>query len=320
MPTFSVIKSIEIEAPLESVKNVLTDFRQWPVWSPWLCTEPDSSVDYVGEPNTMGHGYNWQGELVGSGEMRLAESSDHQLTMDLVFLKPWKSTADIRFDLQEVDINRTHVSWQMDSKLPFFMFFMKKTFVAMIGADYRRGLLMLKDYIETGSVPSTCEVKGITDRESIDYAGVTGHAPIAEIGQAFEKHVPVIKAFAETNDQTQNMTDSWMAVYNRMDIKNQKCNYTFGVATVATPLAEADPSIAAHDTITIGSIKPGQSLKVMHTGSYRHLGNAWATAMAHIRTKKNKMDKNTPPFERYLNHPDTTPEAELLTEIQIPLK
>lgn len=315
MPSFSVNQSIEINAPQESVTKVLTDYNQWPVWSPWLCAEPQCQLENVGRANTVGHGYNWQGDVVGSGEMRLEKINHHQLDMHLQFLKPWKSTAEVRFKLQPVNANHTLVAWQMESQLPFFMFFMKSTFVSMLGSDYRRGLLMLKDYVETGQVPSSSEILGVSDRQGIAYAGIAGNTSIAEIGQAFKGHVPAIEALTASNEHA--ATASYMAVYNRMDIKTQRCDYIFGVAT-PQPVAAS----ALHDNadLKISSIKGGRSFTVLHKGSHRHLGNGWATSMMHVRAKKLKQDKQTPPFERYLNHPDSTPEAELLTEIHIPIK
>jgi hypothetical protein len=51
----------------------------------------------------------------------------------------------------------------MDSKQPFFQFFLKGMMTSLIGMDYERGLRMLKDYVETGSVPSTLEFPGIQE-------------------------------------------------------------------------------------------------------------------------------------------------------------
>ncbi|MFK7992778.1 MAG: GyrI-like domain-containing protein [Granulosicoccus sp.] len=63
-----------------------------------------------------------------------------------------------------------------------------------------------------------------------------------------------------------------------------------------------------------------RALKAFHTGPYLHLANAWAMLMGEARYKKLKGLKSIPPFEIYLNDPDTTAPSELITERYLPLK
>lgn len=46
MPAFQVKRSIIINAPVNDVKASLIDFRQWPIWSPWLIMEPETKLNY----------------------------------------------------------------------------------------------------------------------------------------------------------------------------------------------------------------------------------------------------------------------------------
>ena len=178
MPKFDVQQAIEINTPLQTVYAILADFRQWPIWSPWLCAEPECSITYNGSADSPGHSYAWQGDVIGAGNMQLTDRSDTTLTMDLTFLKPWKSSADVSFQLESLESNKTRVSWLMHSQLPFFMFFMTSTFSAMIGADYRRGLMMLKEYAETGTVASNNTFDGVVAIDQTEYAGISGSACI----------------------------------------------------------------------------------------------------------------------------------------------
>ncbi len=43
---------------------VLSDFKQWPQWSPWLIMEPDCRLDYA----TDGKSYSWVGKRIGAGK------------------------------------------------------------------------------------------------------------------------------------------------------------------------------------------------------------------------------------------------------------
>ena len=82
--------------------------------------------------------------MIGSGGMTVTgEIENQRIDCDLQFLKPWKSQADVAFILEEKD-GATHLTWNMESSLPFFLFMMKDMMTAMIGSDYERGLSMMK--------------------------------------------------------------------------------------------------------------------------------------------------------------------------------
>ena len=55
-------------------------------------------------------------------------------------------------------------------------------------------------------------------------------------------------------------------------------------------------------------------------GSYKYLENAWMAQTMHMKGKKIKASKKNPPFELYLNDPNTTKEKELETQIVFPVR
>lgn len=311
MPKYHVERSIQINSPVASVQALTSDFSEWPKWSPWLCMEPEAKLEMVGAPGTVGHGYSWQGQLTGEGEMRTASIVGGLHQMDLTFLKPFKSTAKVELDLKEQTSGETTVTWTMDSALPFFLFFMTSNVKTMIGMDYERGLKMLKDLAENGSVDSKIDIHGVVDTPDIHYVGVSAESSMADIGTSMEETMPRIYNMAKEGNFT--FTDLPVgAIYEHMDLKQQHCRYT-----AIIPVSE--PATASAD-MTAGTIGAGKSLKVTHTGSYRHLGNAWAAAMSYQRYNKLKPLKSQAAYEIYLNDPTDTPEKDLLTEIYIPLK
>ena len=161
MPAYHVSRSIIINLPIEKVRDSLIDFRQWPTWSPWLIMEPESKLTYSTNQSVVSAGYDWEGELTGKGVMKLLQIADDKLDMDLQFIKPFKSSAKVTFELEEPRKNVTKVTWNMYSKLPFFLFWMVNKIKIYIGMDFERGLKMLKDFLETGAVPSAVKIEGI---------------------------------------------------------------------------------------------------------------------------------------------------------------
>ena len=273
--------------------------------------EPDAKIDLIGAPGQQGHGYSWEGNLTGQGEMETVSHEDSLHRMNLSFIKPFKSEATVTIDVQQLSAQQTGVTWTMDSAMPFFLFFMTDTIKTMIGMDYERGLKMLREYAETGQVNSKTEIQHVVDTPEIHYVGVTADTSIAQIGESMQQTMPAVYRVAKENDL--ELTDIPAgAIYNKMDIKRQVCRYT-AMIPVRQPV-EPDDGIAG------GTIPAGRSIKVVHTGSYHHLDNAWAAAMSYQRYNKLKPLKSQPPFEVYLNDPQTTEEQDLLTEIYIPLK
>jgi len=285
MPKFNIAKSIQINAPENKVRSCIQNYKEWPVWSPWLLMEPDAKVEFEGTAATIGHAYSWEGDMVGAGRMAISKITGDIDNMDLEFLKPFKSKAAVSFKTTAIDSNTTNVEWTMDSSLPFFLFFMVGNMKAMIGMDYKRGLQLLKEYVETAH-----------------YLGLQASTSMQNISDSMSESFTTLEKTAGT----QIVADYCGAIYEKMDIKNQHCEYTAFV-----PVAENN---AAH------SIPACRAIKVVHTGSYKHVGNAWSTAYSYQRYKKLKLSKTIKPFELYLNHPDKVPAKDLITEIYLPLK
>lgn len=310
MPAFNVERSIEIDAPASDVRNTVADFNTWPTWSPWLLMEPGASVTYQGKPGELGHGYDWEGEKVGAGGMILTALDANRMESDLTFLKPWKSKADIAFDFESIADNKTRVKWHMDSSLPFFMFFMVGKMKAFISADYDRGLRMLKDHIELGSIASKTTVEGVVEMPSSLYAGKMHQSSMTDIAESMESAFPEV--YNAVQSAGAQISGQPFSLYNKMDMVNEACTYT-----AAIPLAAA---AELGSGITVTQRPACKALKVVHVGTYRHLGNAWSTGMSDMRHLKLKTDKSNPPFEVYINDPETTPEADLITEIYMPVR
>lgn len=310
MPAMQITSSIDINAPAARVRDTIADFTTWPKWSPWLLMEPNCNLTYQGDAGELGHGYDWAGDKIGAGGMVMKSLDANRMEADLQFLKPWKSQADIAFDVEAVGDDTTRVKWHMDSSMPFFMFFMVNKMKAMIKSDYDRGLRMLKDLLETGSVPTGINVEGVVDVPAVLYAGKINQSSLADIGTSMGKAFPeVYSAATSANAEIVGMPFS---IYDKMDLVNSACSYT-----AAIPVAE---SVTLSGGIQCQERPACRALKVVHTGPYRHLGNAWSTGMSDMRHMKLKMDKRKPPFEIYINDPDNTPEEALITEVYMPVR
>ena len=309
MPAYNIQRSISIDAPPEKVFDTIADFTSWPTWSPWLPIDPDVELTYTGEPGTEHSGYGWNGDVVGQGEMEhLRLDRPSRIEDDLRFIKPMNSRSDVSFDLASVD-GSTKVTWNMNGKLPFFLFFLKgqiETFVAM---DYDRGLKMLKEYIETGEVLTKLDVMGVESFDDMNVVGVRDESSLQQIGPAMDKAFGAVTAAVERNELSDD--GEMISVYHANDMKQGRLDFTSGYVT------ESSATVPNGFESTV--IPAGKTLHVRHTGCYSNLGNAWSGAYQYARYKKLKIAKR-PGFEIYRNDAKTTPPAELITDVYIPLK
>lgn len=310
MPAYHVESSTFINASAAAVHEKLDDFKEWPVWSPWLYMEPDAKLEYKGEAGQIGHGYDWTGEMTGAGNMTLTHIDANELKMDLEFLKPFKSTAKVSFDVIEKSPDQTLVTWHMDSSLPFFMFFMTGTIKSMITADYKRGLKLLKDYVENGKISSKTVVDGVVDVSEASYLGRTTDSSMEELSESMNETIPEV--FNAVEKHNLSPTAPLHSIYIKMNTKQQSCVYTTAIPVAET--ADVEPPIHT------GIIQACKALKVTHTGSYDHLPTAWATAIGNQRNMKLKPSKVQAPFEVYVSDPEKTAPEELITEIYVPVR
>ena len=319
MPKFTVQKSVVIQAPAEKIYASVRDFRQWPVWSPWLNAEPGCPVSYADD----GRSYSWDGKIIGSGEMVVQEEKPNEsIHYQLTFLKPWKSVSAVRFEFGEPDGGAsTEVRWTMDGSLPFLLFWMKSMMTAFVGMDYQRGLNMLKDYIETGSVPSKLDFPGRQAFPGCDYVGKSTRCALADVGPRMEEDLKKVNAWFEQSGTAP--AGKPFSIYRKWDMVRQITEYTIAIPVPASPTpaspTPASPTNVPRDLVS-GHTPACETYQVQHTGPYRHLGNAWAAGIFHTRGKVFKQNKKIPPFEIYESNPCDTPEDELVTLLHFPAK
>jgi hypothetical protein len=307
MPKTHVSKSIEIQATPEKIFSTLNDFNNWKPWSPWQICDPGASMNVADDAKS----YDWEGKRLGSGNMRITNEQPHSsVDYDLTFLKPWKSTAKVRFELEPVG-EATRVTWIMDSSLPFFMFWMKKSMEAFIGMDFDRGLNMLKEYVEDGTVKSRLEFVGKGSYAGCQYVGIRRTCSVSEVGKFMGADFEKLKSFAE--DKTDNIAGVPFSIYHKWDPVKQIVSYTAGIPfkTVISPAPEG---------FVTGAIPATATYTLRHIGPYLHLGNAWSTLISMQRAKEFKQKKGFHPFETYVNMPGGVPDTELITDIHFGIK
>ena len=306
----SVSESIEIEKPLDEVFKFVGNFKNWKVWSPWLCQEPNCPVSIAFDPCLKGHSQTWDGSLIGSGQMLISDLVPNEsIHYTLTFLKPWKSRSEVTFRFKELSSGATLVSWSMKGKLPFFLFFMKRMMEAWIGSDYTRGLSMLKEYLEKGRVDSKVTVFDEPHlQEAFYWFGTKRECSLDDLPNLMKKD---FETLLKTKEKEKSLRDPKFAFsfYHKWDFVKKRAEYTSGLAY--------SHKVKDFGGFQTGFVKDHYSLVVEHLGSYRFLGNAWSAAIMLKRSSK-RAHKKIPMYEVYVNLPGEVKEEELKTRIVIP--
>ena len=183
-----------------------------------------------------------------------------------------------------------------------------KTFIAM---DYQRGLNMLKDWIETGSVPSQTKVHGVESVQAFRMAGIAQSCSTDNIGAATDAALSAAKTtFERLGIPT---TGAMTSVYTKFNVKEGIFDFISGY------IIPDDVSLAAGSDLKTWKLEAGKAFRVEHIGSYRHLGNGWSVANQQARHLRLKQCRSGT-YEIYRTTLPQTPEAELATDIYLPLR
>ena len=149
--TFQVTRSLDIEAPPETIFAILTDFRRSIEWSPYEKKDPDMKRIYAGAEKGKGAVYEWDGDSnAGAGRMEIVEATPAQsVTLKLDFIRPLEGSNTVEYKLQPKGA-ATQVSWDMHGPMPFIskVICVFVDLDTMIGKDFETGLANLKTLAE----------------------------------------------------------------------------------------------------------------------------------------------------------------------------
>lgn len=307
MPKMNFSRFMWIDATEEKVWERIIDFNEWKIWSPWAILEPSSKVD-VSEDGKF---YKWVGKQIGEGSMKIVDfDTNKRVEIDLNFLKPWKSYAKVILYLRPKN-NGCEVEWEMQSSLPFFLFFMKKMMIAFLGLDFDRGLRMLKELVEHGKVSSAMENQGLQKLPGVKYIGIDSVCTLAEIGADMSAKLKMVHEYIRANNI--EIGTQALNIYFKSDMVNDRMTYRAAIVVPSIPANLQSPMVG-------GELDLSNVYTIKHTGKYEHLGNAWGMHSTLERNKVYKRTKKIEGIEFYVNNPMNTAPEDLITLVYVPTK
>ena len=137
-------RSIEIESPIDSVYNQVSDLHNWPNWAVWWQQDTSISTEYSGTEKELGSRMDWVGTNGDAGGLEIVSCSQERIE---VRLNIGSITPRGFWKFEEIN-GGTKVRWRMKGEMPFFIRFMTLFMDKMAGPDLEQGLKNLKEVCE----------------------------------------------------------------------------------------------------------------------------------------------------------------------------
>jgi Polyketide cyclase / dehydrase and lipid transport len=151
--SFSVERSLSIDAPSEVVFDQIASLRKMDVWSPYAQMDPEMEIAYEGPEAGVGARSAWAGPQVGQGRLTITGiQANERVEMRLEMLKPLRATNRVVFVLAPTDVG-TDVRWRMDGESGFVgkAIGLVMDMDAMLGQQFESGLASLARVAEAAA-------------------------------------------------------------------------------------------------------------------------------------------------------------------------
>lgn len=145
--TYSVQRSVTIDASPARIYDQIVNFHNWTSWSPWEDIDPALHRTYSGPESGTGAVYDWSGNRkAGRGRMQIIDvTASERVQIALVFEKPWKALNDTVFTIAP-EGSGSRVTWSMTGKNTLMTKVMGifRSMDKLLGPDFEKGLARLK--------------------------------------------------------------------------------------------------------------------------------------------------------------------------------
>jgi len=151
MSAFEIVRRTHVDADPGRVHGLINDLHRWQGWSPWEGLDPVLEREYSGPDMGVGAHYAWSGNRkAGQGSMEITSSNPEEIGIRLSFVKPWKATNQVTFELTPA-AGGTDVAWRMNGEQMGLGALVGRIIPMdrLMGGDFERGLARLKTLAES---------------------------------------------------------------------------------------------------------------------------------------------------------------------------
>lgn len=153
--TFRIQRSIDINAPADKIFQLINDYRNWGLWSPYEHIDPAMQRTFSGAPSGKGSIYEWRGNKnIGHGRMEILDTAPpSKVVIKLDFFSPFEAHNMAEFTMRpngSATNVTTNVTWAMHGPVPFMakIIHMFMNMDRMVGGQFQQGLVSMKAVAE----------------------------------------------------------------------------------------------------------------------------------------------------------------------------
>lgn len=148
-PVARVERAVEVKAPAAKIYSIVKDMRRFNEWSPWYAIDPETEYRFEGPDSGVGQKMIWSSAnpQVGKGSQTIVEAeADRKIVTEIDFAGMGKARSTLV--LSPLD-DGTALVWRFETPVDGIMErWMSLSFDRWIGADYVKGLGLLKQLVE----------------------------------------------------------------------------------------------------------------------------------------------------------------------------
>jgi len=292
---YYIERSIEIDAPRDTVYKQVRFFKNFERWSPWHGLDPEQKTVISENDGEPGATYIWEGnDDVGAGIQTIKYCSPDSVHIELQRTKPWESTSPTYFKLTALDSNKTRVTWVFDMHIgrPWNAGAMLTDVDARVGKDWERGLGKLKALCEKIMRPKYLGYEVAQMEQSArDYIGFRGMVDTANIMDFFADSLPrALEAAKATPGDSLGVPSGlfWAWAEGKTDVA---AAFSLQIAKNKKPIKGA----------SLFHVPGGKAISIDYYGPPTGSGEAHAAMEVYMKEKK--LRSIPPAIEEYVTDP-----------------
>ncbi len=295
---YEVTRSLSIEAAAPVLYPYISQLKKMDSWSPWSVLDSNQVKTYEGTDGTPGAITRWSGnDDVGSGWQELKSLTPNRVDYDVHFLQPFESSSNAFLTLQP-EGKRTTVTWGFTGKMPMpwnvmgIFMNMEKA----VGADFEKGLGLLKAMVEAKSTKTLYEGYEVSDAELplTTFVGVRKQLSWDQVDPFMKKEIPRITALIAKAGLKTGVSNGLYFVWD------EATKTTDMAAVMEVPAGTKIPGLEIFEL-------KGRFLEVNYKGTYDKSFGAYQ-AMDDYLADRN-LHQGAPVREEYVVNPDQEPDS-----------
>jgi hypothetical protein len=144
---YKVVRSVAINAPQAVVMDQIKSLKKMNEWSPFTVQDPNIQISYSGNDGEVGSSTYWKSDKVGEGSQTITKLTNDRVETRLDFKKPMESVSTAFLQTAN-EAGGVKATWGMEGRNPYPLNFMCLFMDNILGAEYEKGLNMLKQKCE----------------------------------------------------------------------------------------------------------------------------------------------------------------------------